>query len=456
MKLPRRVPWSSKAEVEQLCSWIYSEDAGTDGRRRAMARARPSRLLPLSAWHVATPLPHALDSVLSLLAAEIGDDSGSPALLVRQSYASAIVRFVNGMVDPLQFGAYARSIAAIAAQIGLPAWLVELRHAATHEDLPSLEILREAAREALAWLLQNYFLPVLSSSENTSRPPVQPSPLAPLLKEYKALAKQAARDESLRSSLQLEFTRVFRQLERWIGEAKVATSNVVSGAYDPESKEMLALELLANGLLDKGGLVPIAKKKRQLPEGRMSPPNAALWRPLLSHVQDQHPFFGSTLLSCVATRIGGSGEDDQDASVVSCMLAWVVWAVDHWGDAAGCSPQDTISHLLLNVQADAMSLHSELFAQLVETLLVNDEELKARVLAFLRPVGKKGQSWQESDVNVMKQRLDTLQQNVFDSSLSKEIGATASEVDTSAAPAPGWRLLTTGNWKPCPIGVSGY
>lgn len=63
------------------------------------------------------------------------------------SYAASIIRLVNGLVDPLQLGAYARSIASIAQQLGLPAWLVELRHAATHEDLPSLEVLRDAARE---------------------------------------------------------------------------------------------------------------------------------------------------------------------------------------------------------------------------------------------------------------------------------------------------------------------
>jgi ribosomal biogenesis protein LAS1 len=71
------------------------------------------------------------------------------ALAARQAYAAAIIRMVNGLVDPLQVGAYARSIASIAAQLGLPPWLVELRHAATHEDLPSLELLREAAREVL-------------------------------------------------------------------------------------------------------------------------------------------------------------------------------------------------------------------------------------------------------------------------------------------------------------------
>ena len=66
---------------------------------------------------------------------------------LRQSYAMATIRLVNGLVDPLQQGVYARPITAIASQIGLPIWLVELRHAATHEDLPSLEVFREAARD---------------------------------------------------------------------------------------------------------------------------------------------------------------------------------------------------------------------------------------------------------------------------------------------------------------------
>jgi ribosomal biogenesis protein LAS1 len=68
---------------------------------------------------------------------------------LRQCYSTAIIRLVNGLVDPLQSGVYARSIASIAAQLGLPGWLVEVRHAATHEELPSLEVLREAAQEVI-------------------------------------------------------------------------------------------------------------------------------------------------------------------------------------------------------------------------------------------------------------------------------------------------------------------
>jgi hydroxyacylglutathione hydrolase len=45
----------------------------------------------------------------------------------------------------------------IAKTIGLPATFVELRHQATHEQLPSLAKLRAAARKALAWIWDYYW-----------------------------------------------------------------------------------------------------------------------------------------------------------------------------------------------------------------------------------------------------------------------------------------------------------
>lgn len=49
-------------------------------------------------------------------------------------------------MDPVQQGYYARSIGSIAHQLGLPQAFVELRHAATHENLPSLTVLRDACQ----------------------------------------------------------------------------------------------------------------------------------------------------------------------------------------------------------------------------------------------------------------------------------------------------------------------
>jgi ribosomal biogenesis protein LAS1 len=45
----------------------------------------------------------------------------------------------------------------VAKSVGLPATFVELRHQATHEQLPSLTRLREAARKALAWIWEYYW-----------------------------------------------------------------------------------------------------------------------------------------------------------------------------------------------------------------------------------------------------------------------------------------------------------
>jgi hypothetical protein len=42
---------------------------------------------------------------------------------------------------------------------GLPAWITELRHEATHNELPSLSMLRAAAAFLLGWFLDNYWLP---------------------------------------------------------------------------------------------------------------------------------------------------------------------------------------------------------------------------------------------------------------------------------------------------------
>ena len=65
---------------------------------------------------------------------------------LRLSYSIIIVRAVNGLVDPSQQGYFADSVASLAQRIGLPAWFVELRHDATHQQLPSLTMLRTAAQ----------------------------------------------------------------------------------------------------------------------------------------------------------------------------------------------------------------------------------------------------------------------------------------------------------------------
>ncbi|TWU78347.1 rRNA-processing protein las1 [Metarhizium rileyi] len=65
--------------------------------------------------------------------------------------------FVTGLLDGHQDKQRKQSMYSVAKTIGLPATFVELRHQATHEQLPSLAKLRAAARKALAWIWDYYW-----------------------------------------------------------------------------------------------------------------------------------------------------------------------------------------------------------------------------------------------------------------------------------------------------------
>ncbi len=74
-------------------------------------------------------------------------------------FGMAIVRFVNSVLDNYQRGQYALSLNLLAKQINLPAKFVELRHAATHESMPAMRVLRQGCRDALEWWHEQYWLP---------------------------------------------------------------------------------------------------------------------------------------------------------------------------------------------------------------------------------------------------------------------------------------------------------
>ena len=54
---------------------------------------------------------------------------------------------------------YAQSVNHLAGRLGIPRWIVDIRHEVTHDKLSSLQILREAAFTAIHWCHQNYWLP---------------------------------------------------------------------------------------------------------------------------------------------------------------------------------------------------------------------------------------------------------------------------------------------------------
>ncbi|KAI9572610.1 Las1-like-domain-containing protein [Boletus coccyginus] len=484
MRLPRRVPWAYIGELEQVCSWIYTDEEDLTAKTLAINR--------LSAWKAVTPLPHALDSALAILAAYILDAScrDNPStrttLSLRQTYAAAIIRMVNGLVDPLQSGAYARSIAAIATQLGLPSWLVELRHAATHEDLPSLELLREACRESLSWLLHNYFHPTLNPS--TPAPTSSLRPIAPFLKSYKLLMKTVTRDESLRKRHQDEIDTVMRDIERWITEAKVSAElavNPLGWGFEDNSaiarvdiKEKWALEILCNALLERGAIVPVSKRKCRAPAGPFLPTAAslALWTPLLVQLHATHPTFPSIFISrtisVLSDDLAGLNMDINMVELDSKTLPrgviyseylarWATWAARTWTDESEHGT-DLRREVILQVTPIFIPGHnSRLEARILNELLrafsAGSKDLEEIVELLGSPMTAVAtESWQAHDLVKMEERLQILMATEIQTSELHRNDSSVRNVATrpGGASAVGWRLLDDhSNWAPCPIGV---
>ena len=84
--------------------------------------------------------------------------------------AMAIVRFINGITDQFQTGIYAQAIQNIAEKIEIPDWLVDIRHEATHGQLPSFEVLQSGLNFGIDWLFKNYWEETsLKIEEETNR-----------------------------------------------------------------------------------------------------------------------------------------------------------------------------------------------------------------------------------------------------------------------------------------------
>ena len=66
-------------------------------------------------------------------------------------------RFVTGLTDIQQTRNHKRSMYAVGRHINLPKSFVDLRHQITHEEMPSLTVLRDSTKRALRWLYIDYW-----------------------------------------------------------------------------------------------------------------------------------------------------------------------------------------------------------------------------------------------------------------------------------------------------------
>ncbi|GEQ71733.1 hypothetical protein JCM33374_g5419 [Metschnikowia sp. JCM 33374] len=165
-------PYKNKDELLKVRDLFYTDFNDLKSFRTAVAK--------VTFWQTRGKLPHAVDATAWIVSAILKDTtrdnevrgngrneistsnlnilSNSDEFVLRNAYSMALVRFVNGILDPFQQGAYAIALSSLAKDIGLPHSFVEIRHCATHEKLPSLELLRSTSHRALQWLYTNFWV----------------------------------------------------------------------------------------------------------------------------------------------------------------------------------------------------------------------------------------------------------------------------------------------------------
>ena len=209
------MPWRDWSEWDRVRSGLCGDDP----------EARDASIARVADWRRRGRVPHAVDCTASLLetraldAGVPGNVTGaSPRLsaplsenMLRLAYAAALVRMVNGAVDPSQKGKYAAPVMTLAKRMGIPAVLVDVRMAASHQEMPALALLRHASERALQWLFERYWHAQANQLRELRRG-------AALAAEDLVAAEAARRVKAERNVS-------FRKAERGKGKAKTRARN---------------------------------------------------------------------------------------------------------------------------------------------------------------------------------------------------------------------------------------
>ncbi|KAI1984825.1 hypothetical protein LOZ53_005318 [Ophidiomyces ophidiicola] len=145
-------PWKEHSQLLAVRYQFYPPPSYKGPDLRATASAL------VWTWKIRGNLPHAVEATALLTDAFLHDNPQKNSIFsIRATYSSAFCRFVTGLVDSKLYGRK-QTMYHKATALGVPASFVELRHEATHRELPSLAALRTAAQRSLDWLWDYYWV----------------------------------------------------------------------------------------------------------------------------------------------------------------------------------------------------------------------------------------------------------------------------------------------------------
>ncbi|KAJ2708621.1 rRNA-processing protein las1 [Coemansia spiralis] len=388
---------------------------------------------------------------------------------LRHMYSMALIRFVNSIVDLEQKGVYAQSMATLAARIGMPVWLVELRHTCTHEAIPSLAVLRSACDQAYRWLDAYYW-----RRQSRALPLDTMDRFRVAVSEY--VSQQAARQSQSQSQP--------ASTER--DAARKALKQLV-GQLHPDAVRAHVVPVL----LEPGLLVPEDRKLRaKFPGCAMPPGLLARWDSVLRMFADtwgEARVFEELLAGIAGALTPDSGElgifEAGDSSLstshAATLVAWVRWILEnHYAGIE--SPTISIDGLVECCLRNPC-YYSRAVLKVVSEV---DPVLRRELRPFVDYMGKALAALVGADAKAAAdppknsaapvsetalQEDETLLQRRLEEVLGVESKLPGAEADAAspvqapvapqaapqAAPCTRWAYAEQGSWLPCPIGALG-
>ncbi|KAI8144050.1 Las1-like-domain-containing protein [Fennellomyces sp. T-0311] len=447
----REVPWSTHDELTQVHDWIYSDSPNT--KRQGVDR--------ILAWKSRGRLPSAIETTLQLAQLQLRDCEGCPLSgeELRLQYSMVIVRLVNGSVDSMQNKAHPLPVSIMADRIGMPAWFVDIRHAATHEYLPTLPFLRDAANQALAWLDETYWAAALQTNRILVTDGRKLQEIQQALEAYR---KQC-------TSVSLKNPKKKKEVMPKVRESAIKKMVQVLSPLDIR-------EGLIPALLDNGILIPL-EKSRQLAfdDTAIAKELVELWVPLLEALNAKYTDFGTGLFEAMIKRMDASEEytlTDKFAYLMSAeansttpesdntrskkyMLSiayWLKQLIYHDFDDEEAEP--ILGGVDLDDIIEGCLRSPNYFTRIILQAIadIESEDVSTSLKPFINVIGRHltssdNNSQNSNDFNDpmdldMNEELQEL------SSRLKFVIGQEPEAEVSNA----WRLYDSTEWAPCPLG----
>lgn len=279
--------WTNREEFEEVYRELYSNDVKK--QKHALGR--------IAVWKSRIPrLPVAIENTAALIGAGLehqheiaaGRADWESNHKLRNLYGLALIRFINDITETKQTKFHARSVKSVASELGLPDWLVELRHNATHRQLPPLEIVSSAVQCSLNYLKECFWEKQIENSNNTSCDISLKNLFRTMLIEY-----QQHQFEMLQTTKWMKK----KNLKKLLDEMKLVltglSSDILSvlleeGYLVPNVEQLKALHINPEDLISENGL--------WLPENLVT-----FWKPLLNilHEIKFTPLLIKRLMDCV-------------------------------------------------------------------------------------------------------------------------------------------------------------